>query len=220
MSFWKPRRRVRLAAMLFVACAAAIVPSTSHAQLLKTVQARAQARVRESRARADSAVLARTGSIADSSLGKTDRAVTKTAEAVGGVMDTAISRTSRGIGAVAGSVAHGHATDLLASGHLVLADLRFAPGSAELPADAATVLAPVARALARDTSAYLVEGHATDGGDAATNQTLSTRRAAAVKSALVAAGVPAARLFGTGYGDARPPVDGGAATRIELTRMQ
>lgn len=216
----KSRSFARLARLLLLAGAAALCPAPAHAQLLKTIRSRAEARVRQSKAHVDSTVLAKTGSVADSTLGKTDRAVAKTADAVGGVMDTAITRTSRGVRVAAGSVARKRAEDPLASGHLVLSELHFAAGSADLPADAATLLQPIARAMAQSSGAYLVEGHATDGADAAADQALSTQRAAAVKSALVAAGVPAARLFATGYGATRPAADGGSATRIELTRMQ
>ena len=49
-----------------------------------------------------------------------------------------------------------------------------------------------------------VEGHTDATGTDAYNQDLSTRRAAAVRQALVAGGVPAERIVSVGYGESQP----------------
>jgi outer membrane protein OmpA-like peptidoglycan-associated protein len=204
--------------------AAMLCPATASAQLLARVKAQAAERVKQTRSRADSTVMTTTGRLADSTFGKTDRAVSKAATAVSSAADTALNRTERGVGSAVHGLrgqSDGDVVDAgLATGHLALREPAFAPGSAELPAAALDRVRTIARALLAGTGTYLVEGHAFDGADAAANQALSERRAAAMKAALVAAGVPAGRLFATGYGATRPPSDGGAPSRIELTRMQ
>ena len=52
-----------------------------------------------------------------------------------------------------------------------------------------------------------VEGHTDSVGDDATNQELSERRAAAVRDALLARGVDAARIEAVGYGATHPIAD-------------
>jgi outer membrane protein OmpA-like peptidoglycan-associated protein len=49
-----------------------------------------------------------------------------------------------------------------------------------------------------------IEGHTDSAGDDQANQQLSERRAAAVRDALVARGIDAARIETAGYGEARP----------------
>jgi outer membrane protein OmpA-like peptidoglycan-associated protein len=50
----------------------------------------------------------------------------------------------------------------------------------------------------------LIEGHTEDSGDVAADQSISEKRAEEVKGALVARGVPAARLDTKGFGSSRP----------------
>jgi outer membrane protein OmpA-like peptidoglycan-associated protein len=69
-----------------------------------------------------------------------------------------------------------------------------------------------------------IEGHTDSIGGARPNQTLSERRAEAVRARLVAAGIAAARLKAVGYGAARPretnsTIEGRARNRrVELAR--
>lgn len=63
-----------------------------------------------------------------------------------------------------------------------------------------------AQARACAGPAILIEGHSDASGDPAYNLDLSTRRARAVRRALIERGVPAARLQAKGYGDTRPLV--------------
>ena len=71
-----------------------------------------------------------------------------------------------------------------------------------------------------------IEGHTDDQGDAAANQSLSERRAAAVKAFLVQSyGIDAARLGSQGYGETKPAADNGTPEgrqqnrRVELVRL-
>ena len=71
-----------------------------------------------------------------------------------------------------------------------------------------------------------IEGHTDDVGDAAANQALSERRAAAVKAALVATyGVGGDRLQTAGLGSTKPAMQGATAEaraqnrRVELVKM-
>jgi outer membrane protein OmpA-like peptidoglycan-associated protein len=81
----------------------------------------------------------------------------------------------------------------------------FASGSALLTPEAERALAPLGRALSSQELAgfrFRIEGHTDTVGDAASNQALSERRAAAVRDYLVARfGVSAERLVPVGMGE-------------------
>jgi outer membrane protein OmpA-like peptidoglycan-associated protein len=61
-----------------------------------------------------------------------------------------------------------------------------------------------ARALANDVDAVVVSGHADRSGGSAYNQQLSERRAAVVRDALIANGIPADKIRLESYGEDRP----------------
>lgn len=86
----------------------------------------------------------------------------------------------------------------------------FASGSATLTPQAEQALAPLGRALASPDLApfrFRIEGHTDTVGDAATNQALSERRAAAVRQFLIEQyGVAGSRLEAVGLGETRPAV--------------
>jgi outer membrane protein OmpA-like peptidoglycan-associated protein len=83
--------------------------------------------------------------------------------------------------------------------------LNFATGSAELPADAAQTIGTVAQILtASPTAAVRVEGYADARGSEPANQQLGAQRANAVAQALIAAGVPAARVTAASGGETNP----------------
>jgi outer membrane protein OmpA-like peptidoglycan-associated protein len=102
----------------------------------------------------------------------------------------------------------------------------FNTGSAELLPESAAALAEVAGALNAHADWHvLVEGHTDNIGTADSNLTLSTRRAEAVRQALVSQhSVAAARLDAKGFGATRPvennaTVEGRAHNRrVELSR--
>ena len=81
----------------------------------------------------------------------------------------------------------------------------FASGSAMLTPDAERALAPLGRALNSQDLAgfrFRIEGHTDTVGDSASNQSLSERRAAAVRDFLIQRyGVSAARLEAVGLGE-------------------
>lgn len=78
-------------------------------------------------------------------------------------------------------------------------------GRAELRADARSSLEKIRDLLASYGDAKVtVEGHTDDVGSDADNQTLSERRAEAVRSELQRLGVAASRLQAEGFGESRP----------------
>ncbi|CAA9281637.1 MAG: hypothetical protein AVDCRST_MAG27-3866 [uncultured Craurococcus sp.] len=86
----------------------------------------------------------------------------------------------------------------------------FQTGSAVLTPEAERALAPLGRALASADLApyrFRIEGHTDTVGDAAVNQALSERRAAAVRDHLARVyGVPDSRMVAVGFGSAQPLV--------------
>lgn len=88
---------------------------------------------------------------------------------------------------------------------ITLEDLVFEPGTATLVAEAATGLTRIAAWAATASTAPLhVEGHTDATGSPDANRNLSLRRAEAVRNALIALGVEAARISVSGEGGAQP----------------
>jgi outer membrane protein OmpA-like peptidoglycan-associated protein len=113
------------------------------------------------------------------------------------------------------------AADLIA-GRLVVRGISFSAGGARIDPSSVETLRTLATALRRTTGTYLIESH-TAGGRGA--QALSDRRAAAVRTWLLAAGVDPSRLYAAGFGATRPrppPSNGGAKQStdwIEVSRV-
>jgi outer membrane protein OmpA-like peptidoglycan-associated protein len=81
----------------------------------------------------------------------------------------------------------------------------FDSGKSALKKGAQTTLTRIADQLKGDDSIKVtVEGHTDNTGTAAKNQTLSEKRAEAVRDFLVSAGVPADRVSAVGKGDTQP----------------
>jgi outer membrane protein OmpA-like peptidoglycan-associated protein len=110
----------------------------------------------------------------------------------------------------------------LTAGRLVLRGISFSAGGAVIDSSSTETLRTLAAALQRTTGTYLIESH-TAGGRGA--QALSDRRAAAVRTWLLAAGVNPSRLYAAGFGATRPrppPKNGGmlqSSDRIEVSRV-
>jgi len=93
---------------------------------------------------------------------------------------------------------------------LTLGDVVFEAGKASLQPSATTAIDRLAQLLAvYPERSVRIEGHTDSAGDDAANQTLSERRANAVRDALLARGVEAARVEAVGYGETRPIADNG-----------
>jgi outer membrane protein OmpA-like peptidoglycan-associated protein len=86
--------------------------------------------------------------------------------------------------------------------------INFDTGKWDLKADGQATVREIAAMLrAAPALAIAVEGHTDNVGAAAANKTLSENRARSVASAIVAAGVPAARVSSAGLGAERPIAD-------------
>ena len=202
----------------------AITPRAAEAQVWKMIKDHAKKKAIEKTTEATTRVVETSNGVVDSSLTKTGRGVDTLVNKAGSVADTAMNKTGRGVSSLANSLTSGSGGGdkikaSLAAGRLVLTDLKFAPGTAVFSADGAKTLDKVAKAILSTDVTYLVESHATDGADAAANQSLSEARGAAVKARLVAAGVPTTRLFVMSYGATRPAASG-SSNRIEIAKMQ
>ena len=91
---------------------------------------------------------------------------------------------------------------------LTLGDIVFDAGKASLQPSAATAIDRLAQLLSvYPERSVRIEGHTDSVGDDAANQELSERRAAAVRDALLARGVEAARIEAVGYGASHPIAD-------------
>lgn len=91
------------------------------------------------------------------------------------------------------------------SGILRANPITFTSGGTGLTGSSQQTVNSVAAALKRcDTMAAVVTGFTDNTGDAATNRAISAQRAATVRNALVAAGVPASRIASAGAGQERP----------------
>jgi outer membrane protein OmpA-like peptidoglycan-associated protein len=103
----------------------------------------------------------------------------------------------------------------------------FATGSAEIQGESTPTLKEIGQMLAAHTDLRLtIEGHTDNTGSAATNQTLSEQRAAAVKHYLATHfDVDAARLDAKGFGASKPvasndtPEGRQQNRRVELVKM-
>lgn len=84
--------------------------------------------------------------------------------------------------------------------------VEFAPGTDTLRPTSLPTLDAVAATLRDNPSIDLIEvqSHTSDIGDETANLTLSERRAAAVVTYLVEAGIDSSRLIPQGYGDTQP----------------
>jgi OOP family OmpA-OmpF porin len=95
----------------------------------------------------------------------------------------------------------------------------FAPGSAAVPNPELDKIQQAATAYRNRTGASVaLLGHTDTTGNPAFNQALSKQRTDAVTAALVAAGVPAASISATPYGESNPPVPTGDSVSDQKNR--
>ena len=88
---------------------------------------------------------------------------------------------------------------------IILNDVRFAAGSAQLSDAAKAALAPIVELiLTNDAQHIVIEAHTDDDGSEATNEALSEARAKAVYQHLIAKGISEQRLAFVGRGEALP----------------
>lgn len=100
---------------------------------------------------------------------------------------------------------------------LVLRDVVFETGRADLKPGAAERLRPLAAYLQANPNVRVrIDGHTDAQGSDAYNQALSNRRAASVRAALSAMGVNGARIEAVGHGEAQPVAD----NRTQAGRQQ
>jgi OmpA-OmpF porin, OOP family len=100
------------------------------------------------------------------------------------------------------------ADEIKKSGHVAVYGINFDTGKANILPDSERMLGEIAKLLDQDAALKLrVEGHTDNQGTAASNQTLSERRAQAVVAWLVAHGVSASRLTSAGFGQTKPVAD-------------
>ena len=116
---------------------------------------------------------------------------------------------------------------IAAEGRVATQGIYFATGSDRIRPESTPTLKEIAGMLAAHPDlALLIEGHTDDTGAAAANQSLSERRAAAVKAALVELhGIAGARLTTAGFGSTKPAAPNTTAEgrqanrRVELVRQ-
>jgi outer membrane protein OmpA-like peptidoglycan-associated protein len=116
--------------------------------------------------------------------------------------------------------------ELNKTGHVAVYGIHFETGKAAILPDSENVLSEIVKMLqANPTVKLSVEGHTDSAGSAASNQTLSEKRAQSVVAWLTAHGVDASRLKSNGWGQAKPVADNstddGKAKnrRVELVKM-
>jgi outer membrane protein OmpA-like peptidoglycan-associated protein len=215
-----PNALVAMAAIV-IPLAQLAVPAHADAQLLKKIRDQVAQKVEASKARADSAAVARAGQITDSTLAKAARGVDTAVSKTAGVADAVVGKTEEIVSSALGSTADQKLAAELETGRVVLAEVRFVGTTDQLDDASQPHLERLANLLKKQSATFLIEGHVDDVGSAAANQALSEKRSAAVKARLVAAGVPSERLFAMGMGATRPPTDPKAShARIEFARMK
>jgi OmpA-OmpF porin, OOP family len=85
--------------------------------------------------------------------------------------------------------------------------INFASGSAEITAESASILDTASQSILQLPGVKIeIGGHTDNVGSAASNQSLSDRRANAVLNYIVGKGVPADQLTAVGFGDTQPIV--------------
>jgi outer membrane protein OmpA-like peptidoglycan-associated protein len=90
---------------------------------------------------------------------------------------------------------------------LAFAKIEFASGKSDITPQSVDILNRVSAAASKCPGTLRIEGHTDNEGSAAINDSLSQRRAEAVRNALVQRGIPAERLVAEGFGFRNPIAD-------------
>jgi outer membrane protein OmpA-like peptidoglycan-associated protein len=191
-----------------------VLAAPARAQLLKEIKESARQKVGERKERTRAHVIQRATEPVDSALERgirpVDSLVSKAATGAG----RSVARLGRE-GEAARDQERQRLTEALAvQGRAELPGLAFTDGSDALEPGTEPFLAALVDVLDADPGVFLLEGSGDASNDAG-GRTLGEQRAAAVKSALVAAGIPAGRLFGVGRGD-----EAVGTPRMSVARMQ
>jgi outer membrane protein OmpA-like peptidoglycan-associated protein len=102
---------------------------------------------------------------------------------------------------------------------LVLLNVTFKSGSANLSANSFTILDMIVSSLNQWGDVKLeIQGHTDNVGSNATNMRISQARAESVRSYLISKGVSPERLKAVGYGESRPVADNNSAAGREKNR--
>lgn len=109
--------------------------------------------------------------------------------------------------ATGGTLTAAQVCDRNLAGVLAAEQVQFASGSAAIDARSGPLLDQLAREVKACPGTIRVEGYTDTVGRGRVNRALSDRRAAAVRDALIARGVPAERLKAHGYGARRAIAD-------------
>lgn len=107
---------------------------------------------------------------------------------------------------------------------LVLSDVSFMTGRSDLKSGAVERLRPLATYLEANPAVRVhIDGHTDGQGSEASNQSLSDRRANAVRNDLTSMGVAMGRMDAVGHGEGMPVADNATASgrqqnrRVEVT---
>jgi outer membrane protein OmpA-like peptidoglycan-associated protein len=110
---------------------------------------------------------------------------------------------------------HGCLTEQIAT----IPEVRFAPNTSRLTAEAVQILTQFAEALVQQPQFFVeVDGNTDSSGSQYANLELSRQRAKAVKDTLIAHGVAAQRLSAEGYGSFRPLTNNATEQEREQNR--
>jgi OOP family OmpA-OmpF porin len=118
------------------------------------------------------------------------------------------------------------ADEITKSGHVAVYGIHFDTGKSDILPDSESTLNEIVRLMQQQPDLKLrVEGHTDNQGNAASNQTLSDKRAQSVVTWLAAHGVAAARLTAKGFGQTKPVADNSTEDgraknrRVELAKQ-
>ena len=203
-----------LAAVATVAIS--LAPRGAGAQILDRIKQQTADKLKDKKKAADDKVVGAAGQVVDSVAEKSARGVDSVVTKTSNALNAAVDRTEQ---TVAGALKGGESAlaKQLATGRVVLTDIRFAEDGTLTSASLETVRT-LARLIKAGADSWVIEAHV---AVAAGDQALSEQRARMIKGSLIEEGVEMSRIFARGLGSTRPAAGASApADRIEILRMQ